>query len=439
MDPREIEALMERYRQPAIMLFRPYPPGRLPKTNSHLGGLPALPPGTEWPRRADGTPLHFLAQIDCTELPPTDGVLPSQGMLFFFASIVEYMDWAEGNSSDGVRVLFTADPGPPPEGPPDGIPAIESGWSYRQKYFTLPGEPPPFVYPYWPVISRPIQSWPDSTAIQDHPEGDLRDYQDAVWHARAAEGVRASGLPAATGARPHWNPKVSVHDYHSRATLPEDAETPFPQVWVMVDRIARRLATWSRETIEREAKRKREDGCPFDLDLLARISETAVAWARTAADHGLATAPDDQARRRFKDWLWAVLTEHRMHLTYVREAMQRGMKSAIQYAAASPEAAALFPARYFEEAIDDHLPTALVTWNPPNTRVFARYHQMLGRTGSSQDSRPVGGSEIMLLQLFSDYGVDFMFCDVGEIEFWIDKDDLAARRFDRVAGYTCGG
>jgi uncharacterized protein YwqG len=46
---------------------------------------------------------------------------------------------------------------------------------------------------------------------------------------------------------------------------------------------------------------------------------------------------------------------------------------------------------------------------------------------------------VLLLQLNSDYGVNFMFCDVGEVEFWIDKRDLAARRFDKVSATTCGG
>jgi uncharacterized protein YwqG len=46
---------------------------------------------------------------------------------------------------------------------------------------------------------------------------------------------------------------------------------------------------------------------------------------------------------------------------------------------------------------------------------------------------------VLLLQLNSDYGVNFMFCDVGEVEFWIDKRDLVARRFDKVFATTCGG
>ena len=64
---------------------------------------------------------------------------------------------------------------------------------------------------------------------------------------------------------------------------------------------------------------------------------------------------------------------------------------------------------------------------------------MLGNAGSTQQARSVNRDEVLLLQLNSDYGVNFMFCDVGEVEFWIDKRDLASRRFDRVSASTCGG
>jgi uncharacterized protein YwqG len=64
---------------------------------------------------------------------------------------------------------------------------------------------------------------------------------------------------------------------------------------------------------------------------------------------------------------------------------------------------------------------------------------MLGNARSTQTARPVERDDVLLLQLKSDDGVNFMFCDVGEAEFWIDKRDLAARRFDRVFATTCGG
>lgn len=66
------------------------------------------------------------------------------------------------------------------------------------------------------------------------------------------------------------------------------------------------------------------------------------------------------------------------------------------------------------------------------------YHQMLGKASVSQEAASVERDGVLLLHLISDYGVNFMFCDVGEAEFWISKEDLAARRFDKVTATTCG-
>jgi uncharacterized protein YwqG len=97
---------MERHRQLAIMVYRPYPPVGLPPINSHLGGRPTLPAELEWPRTRSGVPLHFLAQIDCAELPPSDGVLPTSGVLYFFARMAEETIWGDGDPKDDCRVLF---------------------------------------------------------------------------------------------------------------------------------------------------------------------------------------------------------------------------------------------------------------------------------------------------------------------------------------------
>lgn len=118
-------------REPAIWLRRV----EGPKTQSRLGGLPSLPAGIDWPRQtASGTPLHFLAQIDLSEMPPTpldaaidDARLPSRGMLYFFADIEEEMLWGwgdeRGDDYAASRVIFAEMPGPD-RAPPADIPEI---------------------------------------------------------------------------------------------------------------------------------------------------------------------------------------------------------------------------------------------------------------------------------------------------------------------------
>jgi len=103
---------------------------------SKLGGQPTLPPHLAWPRqRQAGTPLHFLAQIDLSQLPPTplngasnSPALPKTGLLFFFADMVEEMLWNEnGGPLATTRVLF-ADQSGSERSPPDDMPEILHGF-----------------------------------------------------------------------------------------------------------------------------------------------------------------------------------------------------------------------------------------------------------------------------------------------------------------------
>jgi uncharacterized protein YwqG len=118
---------LNRQREPAIWLRR-----REDRkvSLSKLGGRPTLPPKTEWPRQHETkTPLHFLAQIDLSELPPTalHGApnslsLPRVGLMFFFADMVEEMLWGDnGGPYATTRVVFANQPGPE-RSPPDDTP-----------------------------------------------------------------------------------------------------------------------------------------------------------------------------------------------------------------------------------------------------------------------------------------------------------------------------
>ena len=85
---------LDQRRLPAIWLR-----GRPDQASflSRLGGRPTLPPDIQWPRHGyTGTPLHFLAQIDLSSLPPTPlqndleaHTLPKRGLLLFFADMVD--------------------------------------------------------------------------------------------------------------------------------------------------------------------------------------------------------------------------------------------------------------------------------------------------------------------------------------------------------------
>jgi len=109
-----------------------------------LGGLPTLPLGTEWPRHGlTGTPLHFLAQIDFSQLPltpledvPSAAVLPRRGFLFFFADMVEEMLWANNDGAFATtRVIFT-DAGGAERTPPEDTPDIGHPFGKESSKYT---------------------------------------------------------------------------------------------------------------------------------------------------------------------------------------------------------------------------------------------------------------------------------------------------------------
>jgi uncharacterized protein YwqG len=119
---------LKKYRAPAIWFRRQLGI----KSLSKLGGLPNLPPSVEWPRQGQtGTPLHFLAQVDLSQLPTTPlentrrgPALPKSGLLFFFADMIEEMLWGDnGGPFATTRVIFT-DRGGAEREPPGDIPDI---------------------------------------------------------------------------------------------------------------------------------------------------------------------------------------------------------------------------------------------------------------------------------------------------------------------------
>lgn len=428
MDDQAIEALLEKYREPAVMLHRPYPPNRLPKTNSWLGGLPALPAGMEWPRNDDGVPLHFLAQIDCAELPPTDGILPDKGVLFFFACIDAELTWTYDDQQGCCRVIHVPAAGRTPLAAPDDLPSIMGGYAGYERDFMLPGDATLNLYPRWPVTAHPIQSWPSWSALPREIWSTAGHEDHGVWH-EAVKGLReaqSAGVvapPATVDAPKHPDAAKGPPD-----PFPSQQDPPFPQAWVMVDRIARRIANSVRRVMEMYAGPGAASAGDRDPARMQSIYDVAVQWVEAAAAKGLDKAPSADARALFTDWLRSLDQAGYSNIGIgLSTAISVGMASAIQFAGDSPAVAALIPEPYYTE------------FRQGNWRVSSIYHQMLGNAQSSQEPAPVDRDEVLLLYLMSDYGVDFMFCDVGEFEFWIKKEDLAARRFDRVRAATAGG
>jgi uncharacterized protein YwqG len=194
-----VNALMDRFARPCIRLHRPFPPPRSQRGRSKLGGLPNLPSDLEWPYGGSPSgpsrgriPLHFLAQIDCRELPRGGAGLPAAGMLYFFANTDDAADWSQHDPDDFRRVLYAPHVAPdqavrlPPADIPDIGPrkgALGGVYPNGYGFGHLPDDPlARKVYFEWPVQFVEIDSYPPADAVRKTPEWAKL---AAAWEARS--------------------------------------------------------------------------------------------------------------------------------------------------------------------------------------------------------------------------------------------------------------
>lgn len=96
-------ALAPTLKECAVMLRS----SEFTEARSHLGGMPHLPAGMEWPTRNDGTPLALLLEVFLDEVPNFVGRedLPAAGVLqaWYDSEGLPY------DAEDGALVLYHAD------------------------------------------------------------------------------------------------------------------------------------------------------------------------------------------------------------------------------------------------------------------------------------------------------------------------------------------
>jgi hypothetical protein len=442
----EFDRVFSRHRRDAVLLHRPYPPNAGPPVRSRLGGLPDLPAHHDWPRTSAGVPLHFLAQIDCTELPPGTP-LPSRGVLFFFGRDDAEQVWNyHGQAADDCRVLYVLDAfaaTPPREAPAD-LPPIGDEYHRRgSRDFLRRGDVGPNVHTGWPVVPRRIDSWPD-----DLPDGWSRgmgvlgalldrlrrprpvtahQFGDYTLHIDEREGryrdelrlKRAAAFTEATGEYPlrkSWQ-EESDQDGNTASRIffhVEDGPDAYPQHWVSVHYAAKALLHRPKSFAPSRHPR-----------FMAPLVANAEAWLSRADAAGLATAVAPADKADFRACLRR-LRKPRYDLEFgsgARRLVFASLIATVQHWAGNRDLAALIPPHVYE-AVRFQLNGF---WNDDPT-----FAQMLGHAPSAQESLSPGDPTVCLLNLASDDGMGWMFGDVGNASFWIRPDDLARRDFAKA-------
>lgn len=429
----ELDEFLWSQRKPGILLRRPYPPVHLPRVRSRQGGLPTLPASIDWPygeNYGQRMAMHFLAQIDCAELPRMDARLPSEGMLFFFAVNAEEQIWDTEQPDKSIRVHYVANvpyDTPLREPPVDIEPILgaEPNDRYPWPDWRLPGEPGPTVLPAWPLRASRMDTWPDYESLNGEPPAVGEYYERPVAELRVGSVVGAAGVPTEIDWLPQWEVPVGAGKAFPRAHLGLD--DAFPQAGVIVDRIARAVG------------RHRTSGRG-----VAHPGDDVLGWVQRAAEIGWDQAPSDNDRSEFRSWLLALVREddedgNGISRYYLGRIITAGLRHSIALAGGSAAIAELIPVALYRDLEAAHLPIEQSRHSHAvgghNWRLRTRVNQMLGHPELLHGYVPQAKSEMLcLLQLANDYSIDFQFGDGGQATFWIDGDDLLNLRFDRVIG-----
>ncbi|QAY78935.1 DUF1963 domain-containing protein [Sphingosinicella sp. BN140058] len=451
-------ALLERYRRPAVLLHRPYPPHAGPPGNSHFGGLPAFAVGMEWPRTSAGVPLHFLCQVDFADMHWTTP-LPDHGVLLVFVRDDDAQQRSSGRAGDDFRILYAPEAAAGPTEAPADLPPI--GWDFPRgpyREVQLDGEPHQRLHVAWPIQPLEMDSFPDQSGLPELIAHSERAWQQwsheyqvrkslherdpsvrrfptapddpeeaAVWdrYGELLPAARAAALEAATGTPIYEEPGYAAEAQANRRVF-EDGS--FPSHWIFIHYFARIALRRSRRDPPSDA----DTAAAAIADAEARLDRAARAWFDRSCALPLESPVDETDRAAFRAWAANIRRDPRSRAGsdapgWAAEAAFWVIRS---WAGNRRLAGTIPPSAY--EAVAGRFHASRVSRGGEKDWYHFHFCQMLGHATSSQEAAPADGTEVCLLNLASDRALGWSFWDCGEIGFWIAPEDLAARDFSRV-------
>ena len=442
-----ITSLIADRAQDGILLNRIWPIGASAPGNSWLGGLPCLPQDFDWPRSHEtGLPLHFLAQVDCADLPTLGGTspLPRNGLLLFFS------DLDEERLSEGHAVVHVpkARQSVPPRALPDDLPEIDhsegrpTGRADGQRGFAK-----------WPVVPTVVKIWGDSE--EAHPQTFNRDYLAQSLAAHEASLAAVLPPPVKNERLAALFPRFVRKDAEGKPIRDERNQPPqdtaynplalpsgFPWCGAGIEAFVESLrrqsvsaaheARTTRQYVnskwnDTEEKRLKAAAEADRKEALAASLADLVEKARALLGSHPALSPVGVAViERLHGWLASLPAGAPRVLHVPQRAVSDTILSLARQAVTEPGLLELVPAAAFAVHAEGLTPS-----------VSQSQHLMLGPAQRITNS--TAGAGVRLLCLDSDYGPGMMFCDCGVIEYWISPEHLAAGRFDQAYANTAGG
>lgn len=468
------------------VVLRRQVPVREEPARSWIGGLPRMPESVAWPLGPTSdypergpTPLHFVAQIACADLPPDlwGGLGPRAGWLLLF---LNGQDWNVMENSEAVRVLHIAELGPERAPPPGIHPVHDESYAGPDYGFVRAQEDVPSVWRRWPVDlvtipNRAIEGAPTPGIIPENFASILYD----------GAPVKDEGRVEPPGNAPFsWRGALYVVDSIARV-LAKEHEIRFDLVrgkvsgpdWIAdaikrtEAQIVRFEASWAlRPTAEHAAEAEkirpgvlaRIEKLRAARQLLAESADTATLLARMEQTHRDHAAWRDGAGPRVaalrerivahdldtpiaaQDWdaLRAVLDGDRQPYWWLVNDGAGALPEPIDQSLLDLARDGLYAAQvqlaadaYVSRELRHLVPDELVAFMEPRWRALYsnRPHRMGGlHDGIQSEAREGPTRQVLLFQIASDDAMHWIWGDVGAYYIFIDTDRLAAGDFSKL-------
>lgn len=437
----DIDTQLDAQAMPAVYLQRCWPGEAPTGTVSRLGGLPSLPAGLNWPRDPkQGAPLHFLAQIDCAELPETEGLpdLPDEGVLFFFGDISAEMDWEAGPAKDVTRVLYTTEDvrNVPGTAVPVDLPDLRHADAATGGPLARVGKK---TYRAWQVTPHVIPTWAegfDPRAKSANPDF----LKQAEARSVAAIAAVLPKLPQERGVDrllvvepldpPEENAGTGRWLREKLTIVPDALGGHFPYTAGIAATMVRQLmsADTRNRTIYRGLVSDKAEKAPEQVERFQRtldFLEKQLETSQTVYDRLVDLPPghdlSDRLREAFDLWLDVQLNSG----LYDALAFSRMIQTTLDVAAAQG-LGDIGLRQAVPPAVLDEFRRILA----PRPGLPA--HMIGGAKSFAR--KATGGKGVRLLQLHSDDGAEFVFGNNGIVEFWISPENLKARKFSEACG-----
>ena len=419
---------IERGRKARLAIKHRFPP-RLPQRSmSYLGGLPIVPDDFDWPTLHNNKGLlerlNFMAQIDCSDLPPGPGreLLPDRGYLYFFAP----MSLTFG--PDAMHFVTRYEPQP-----------ATQKWEPVDMPFTGKIEPADPM----DVIWRGKRTHYDRVEIEF---GWIEEPSDDEVAARAAEGhafevadkIRVERLHAFHG--PPVAPDRLLLAHHA----PKDAlwipYAGFPINWSSARIVRKFVEAYHREETQDVADRLKALGdVAADHPEAQRLRTLQRELSTFSLKMSNAFFPT--LNSGMKEFDAPPVDVKEKILTFLHDLRANGMPSSKErpyYHLRLPlvinQWLAIAAIHGAEGGLTDPVGAALIS--PDVVAALAHRHasgkhQMLGEGEVVQVAADeMKDRYLLLLQLGPDPALNWTIGEMGPLQYWITPEDLAAKRFE---------